>query len=157
MDKSGTVTHIWSVATHETQNRRSHPGYWAVQLRLTSHQWGPRFVRAFKCPSGALRPRISEILKPHVTRGIFKSFRSYLVILSLTPLFYSIVGFGVHFVPGLRTPRRPSCPASRGRRGGRGGCGLGRCAGLSRQSDMIDREWVANTWRGEPQSGSKIK
>ena len=32
--------------TYETQNRIDHPGYRAVQLRHTSHQWGLRFVQA---------------------------------------------------------------------------------------------------------------
>ena len=48
----------------------------------TGSQW-LRFVRAFKSPSGPLGPRTSEIPKSHGTKGIFKSFRCYLVILSL--------------------------------------------------------------------------
>ena len=41
----------------ETQNRTGHPGYQAMQLRLTSHQWGIRFVLAFKSPSYVRQPR----------------------------------------------------------------------------------------------------
>ena len=32
--------------TYEIQDRIGHQGYLAVQLRLTSHQWGLRFVLA---------------------------------------------------------------------------------------------------------------
>ena len=70
-------------STHETQNKIDHPVYRAVQLRPTSHQWGLRFLWAFKSPSDAFRQRTSEIPKPYGTKGIFKSFQGYPVILSL--------------------------------------------------------------------------
>ena len=72
---------------YETEYRTGHPGYPAVQLCLTIHQWGLRFVPALFKQEGHHFPIILPTGNTYHEISIFKSFCGYLVILSLYPHF----------------------------------------------------------------------
>ena len=80
---------LWDVPgyRYETENRTGHPRYPAVQLRLTSHQWGLRFVPALFKQEGNHVLIIPPAGNASHEIGIFKCLCNHLVILSLCPHF----------------------------------------------------------------------
>ena len=88
-----TVTTGRCVSDHRAGN----PGYPAVQLHLTSHQWGLRFVLAlFK--QERLQCLISSRLEMQTLISVFSNPAAISKFSGSTSIFFLIFHFGVHFV-----------------------------------------------------------